>query len=176
MSTQGLLAAAAVIVGVVVLSDNDAGAPPAADGPVIIRVENHAPGRWPVAGAVAMWNARLHAVRLQIGLCLPDVECVKVREVPDATDPDLIGVTSTPLFGLGPTEIDLVATQVGLGAEARTWTIRHEFGHALGLDHRSKPTDLMAPEWSPGVMAAVPDHEEITEVDSRYARSSGGTR
>jgi len=77
--------------------------------------------------------------------------------------------------------IDGVAVQVPGGVSEREMlamvkaTAMHEMGHALGLMHSDLESDIMFPQYKPGVTPKQPSARDFRSVEALYALPNGAT-
>ncbi|HEX7995212.1 MAG TPA: matrixin family metalloprotease [Streptosporangiaceae bacterium] len=138
-----------------------------AGGVQVIMVQNEAPLRWHVGGAMRVWNAGLTNVQLKAGDCVDGLQCIKISQVSDLPPQDgrmVLGRTST-FFG---TSIRFNGAAVGhVPARSLAVAACHELGHALGAEHRTVTSSCMDAVIGPGV-STRPDKTDYAKVNDKY--------
>lgn len=138
-----------------------------AGGTEVVMVQNTAPLRWKVGGAIRAWNRGLTTVQLKAGDCQDGLRCIKVSQVSELPPQDgrlVLGRTRT-LFGLSISFNGAAVKQV----PARNLAVAacHELGHALGAEHRTVKSSCMDAVIGAGV-STRPDATDFATVNKKF--------
>src|SRR6185312_4264774 len=153
--------------GITSMTGGSAAEAAGAGGVQVVMVENTAPLRWHVGGAIKAWNRGLTNVQLKAGDCQDGLKCIKVSQVSYLAPEDgrlVLGRTNT-FFGLSIRFNGAAVKQVP--ARSLAVSACHELGHALGAGHRDVATSCMDKVIGPGV-STRPDKADFAKVNDKY--------